>query len=53
MINHYAFQRDLQLTREITKLAAEVRQQNPDVNIFEMFAVDPQSSIDMVVDCSE
>lgn len=38
MIDHYAFQRDLHLTREITKLAAEVRQQNPDVNIFDMLS---------------
>lgn len=38
MINHYDFQRDLHLTREITKLAAEVRQQNPDVNIFDMLS---------------
>jgi hypothetical protein len=38
MINHYAFQGDLHLTREITKLAAEVRQQNPDVNIFDMLS---------------
>jgi hypothetical protein len=38
MINHYAFQNDLHLTREITKLAAEVRQQNPDINIFDMLS---------------
>ena len=38
MINHYDKQRDLNLTREITKLAAEVREGNPDVNIFEMLA---------------
>ena len=38
MINHYDKQRDLNLTREITKLAAEIREGNPDVNIFEMLA---------------
>ena len=38
MINHYDFQGDLHLTREITKLAAEVRQQNPDVNIFDILS---------------
>jgi hypothetical protein len=38
MINHYDQQRDLNLTRDISKLASEVRAANPDVNIFEMLA---------------
>lgn len=38
MINHYDQQRDLNLTRDIAKLASEVRALNPDVNIFEMLA---------------
>jgi hypothetical protein len=38
MINHYDQQRDLNLTRDIAKLASEVRASNPDVNIFEMLA---------------
>lgn len=38
MINHYDQQRDLNLTRDIAKLASEVRAANPDVNIFEMLA---------------
>jgi hypothetical protein len=38
MISHYSFQKDLHLTREITKLASEVRQQNPDVNIFDILS---------------
>lgn len=37
-VNHYDQQRDLHLTRDIAKLASEIKATNPDVNVFEMLS---------------